>query len=122
MRSIPEFMLVNGLVDLTRYGAQEYAHLYDPTLWNQVSFTGGVYGIPQDSGPMGMFYQPAVLAKVGATPPATWNDWAEVAGSCAASTPTWTASPWATPQSLPHSQPRPAPNGSGPRRTAGSST
>ncbi|POH57588.1 ABC transporter substrate-binding protein [Arthrobacter glacialis] len=80
MRSIPEFMLVNGLVDLTRYGAQETAHLYDPTLWSQVSYTGGVYGIPQDSGPMGMFYQPAVLEKVGATPPATWNEWGEVAG------------------------------------------
>lgn len=54
-RSIPEFMLVNGLVDLSRYGANDHAHLYDPTLWKQVSYTGGVYGIPQDAGPMGMF-------------------------------------------------------------------
>ncbi len=78
LRSIPEFMLVNGLVDLNRYGAQEFAPLYDPTLWGQVSFTGGVYGIPQDSGPMATFYQPALLEKVGATPPKTWDEWAAV--------------------------------------------
>ncbi|BCT74805.1 sugar ABC transporter substrate-binding protein [Sinomonas cyclohexanicum] len=76
-RSIPEFMLVNGLVDLNRYGAADYAHLYDPSLWGQVSFTGGVYGIPQDSGPMATFYQPDILGKVGATAPATWAQWAE---------------------------------------------
>lgn len=76
MRSIPEFMLVNGLVDLNRYGADQYKPLYDETLWNQVSFTGGTYGIPQDSGPMAYFYQPAVLDTVGGSVPATWDDWA----------------------------------------------
>ncbi|WP_022884898.1 ABC transporter substrate-binding protein [Glaciibacter superstes] len=76
MRTIPEFMLVNGLVDLSRYGADEHAHLYDETLWKQVSYVDGVYGIPQDSGPMAMFYQPDVL---GTESPATWDDWAVVA-------------------------------------------
>ena len=79
MRSLPEFMLVNGLVDVARYGAQDYAHLYDQTLWGQVSFSGGVYGIPQDSGPMAMFYQPAVLDQVGGTNPGTWDEWAALA-------------------------------------------
>jgi len=78
MRSIPEFMLVNGLVDLSRYGADEYAHLYDETLWNQVSYTGGVYGIPQDSGPMAYFYQPEVMDTVGAGVPKTWDEWASI--------------------------------------------
>ena len=78
-RSIPEFMLVNGLVDISRYGANEHAHLYDPTLWKQVSYTGGVYGIPQDAGPMGMFYQPAILDKVGGSNPKTWDEWAALA-------------------------------------------
>ncbi|MFJ3958271.1 ABC transporter substrate-binding protein [Arthrobacter sp. NPDC090010] len=78
LRSIPEFMLVNGLVDLNRYGAQEFASRYDPTLWGQVSFVDGVYGIPQDSGPMATFYQPAVLEKVGAVAPKTWDDWYQV--------------------------------------------
>lgn len=80
MRSLPEFMLVNGLVDLSRYGANEFADRYDPTLWSQVSYMDGVYGIPQDSGPMAMFYQPAVYESIGAAgTPATWAEWAEMA-------------------------------------------
>ena len=78
MRTVPEFMLVNGLVDLSRYGARDYANRYDPALWSQVSFSGGVYGIPQDSGPMATFYRPDVLAKVGASAPATWEEWAAI--------------------------------------------
>jgi multiple sugar transport system substrate-binding protein len=78
LRSLPEFLLANGVVDLSRYGVDQYRELYDPTLWNQVSYTGGVYAVPQDSGPMGMFYQPAVFDQVGASVPATWSDWAAV--------------------------------------------
>lgn len=77
-RTIPEFMLVNGLVDLSRYGATRYANRYDPALWQQVSFSGGVYGIPQDSGPMATFYRPDLLEKVGATAPQTWEQWADI--------------------------------------------
>lgn len=79
MQAVPEFLLQNGLVDLSRYGADKMAHDYDKTLWKQVSFTGGVYGIPQDSGPMGFFYQPAVLERVGGRPPETWDEWATLA-------------------------------------------
>ncbi|QHC61883.1 extracellular solute-binding protein [Rathayibacter festucae] len=79
MRSLPEFLLVNGLVDLNRYGAEDYADRYDPTLWGQVSYTGGVYGIPQDSGPMALFYQPEIFDSVGAETPTTWDEWAAVA-------------------------------------------
>ncbi|MGO1385131.1 MAG: ABC transporter substrate-binding protein [Arachnia sp.] len=79
LRSIPEFILVNGLVDLGRYGAQEYADRFDPTLWGQVSFIDGVYGIPQDSGPVATFYQTEIFEQVGAPPPKTWPEWAELA-------------------------------------------
>ncbi|MFP3713135.1 ABC transporter substrate-binding protein [Puerhibacterium sp. TATVAM-FAB25] len=79
MRTVPEFMLVNGLVDLTRYGVEEHAEKFDPTLWSQVSFAGGVYGIPQDSGPTGTYYRPDLFEQVGAEVPTTWSEWAEVA-------------------------------------------
>ncbi|GAB3103308.1 ABC transporter substrate-binding protein [Isoptericola nanjingensis] len=79
MRTVPEFMLVNGLVDLERYGVSEHADKFDETLWSQVSFAGGVYGIPQDSGPVGMYYRPDLYEQVGADVPTTWTEWAEVA-------------------------------------------
>ncbi|HET7415227.1 MAG TPA: sugar ABC transporter substrate-binding protein, partial [Arthrobacter sp.] len=80
MRKLPAFILVNGLVDLSRYGADKHADRYDPTLWNQVSYNGGVFGIPQDSGPVGFYYQTELLKQVGAEPPQTWDDWAALAG------------------------------------------
>ncbi|MFZ1285472.1 MAG: extracellular solute-binding protein [Candidatus Phosphoribacter sp.] len=79
LRAIPEFMLVNGVVDLARYGASGDATTFDPTLWGQVSFSDGVYGIPQDSGPMATFYQTAAFEAVSAKPPTTWTEWAQVA-------------------------------------------
>lgn len=79
LRTVPEFLLVNGLVDLSRYGADQYKDLYDETLWNQVTFTDSVYAIPQDSGPMGFYYQPEILESVGAEPPTTWDEWADIA-------------------------------------------
>ncbi|AJT41059.1 ABC transporter substrate-binding protein [Psychromicrobium lacuslunae] len=79
LRSIPEFMLVNGLVDVSRYGAKQYAERYDPTLWNQVSYLDGVYGIPQDAGPMALYYRQDLFQKIGATPPTSWQDWATIA-------------------------------------------
>lgn len=79
MRTIPEFLMVNGLVDLSRYDVAQHEGRFDPTLWGQVSFAGGVYGIPQDSGPTAMYYRPDLLEEVGAEPPQTWEQWAEVA-------------------------------------------
>ncbi|OZM75875.1 extracellular solute-binding protein [Pseudonocardia sp. MH-G8] len=81
LRQIPEYLLANGLVDLSRYGAHEFADRYSPSVWNQVVFDGGVYGIPQDSGPMAFYYQTALLDAVGGVPPATWDDWRELAGA-----------------------------------------
>ena len=78
MRSIPEFMLVNGLVDLSRYGATEVAPSFDPVLWQQVSFNKGVYGVPQDSGPMGSFYHTPSYDTIGAQPARTWDEWGEI--------------------------------------------
>lgn len=81
MRQIPEFLLANGLVDLARYGADEYADRYDEGIWSQVKFGDGIYGIPQDSGPMAFYYQPALLEAVGGEPPATWDDWLELSAA-----------------------------------------
>lgn len=79
LRQIPEFMLANGLVDLARYGAKDSQAKYDDAAWAQVSFVDGVYGIPQDTGPMGFYYQTALLEQAGGGPPATWDEWRELA-------------------------------------------
>ena len=78
-RQIPEFMLANGLVDLARYGAKDVQSEYDEAAWSQVEFVDGVYGIPQDTGPMGFYYQTAILEQAGGEPPTTWDEWRDLA-------------------------------------------
>lgn len=78
-RSVPEFLAMNGLVNLSRYGADDHRSQFDQTQWNRLSFDDKLYGLPQDSGPVGFFYQPAVLKKVKADPPKTWDEWYDVA-------------------------------------------
>ncbi|MFZ4841711.1 extracellular solute-binding protein [Mycetocola saprophilus] len=79
LRTIPEFLLAGGLTNLSDYGADTLSSRYDPTLWGQVSYLDGVYGIPQDSGPMALYYHRPLFDRVGADAPTTWDQWADIA-------------------------------------------
>lgn len=50
---LPNFEHVGGLVDLSKYGADSVKQDFVPWTWSQVSQGGGIYAIPQDTGPMG---------------------------------------------------------------------
>jgi len=79
MLNLPEFILQGSLVDLAQYGAHDVSDRYDQAIWSQVQFLDGVYGIPQDSGPVGFYYRADRLEAVGAEPPRTWDEWAQIA-------------------------------------------
>lgn len=75
-QEIPSFLLDNGLVDLSKYGAGQDAGKFVPWQWQQGVYAGQVYAIPQASGPMGLFYRADLFAKYGiTTPPATWAEY-----------------------------------------------
>jgi multiple sugar transport system substrate-binding protein len=78
-QNIPEFLLDNELVDLSEYGADEVADQFVDWQWEQVSYADGVYGIPQASGPMGLFYRKDLFDKWGIEPPTTWAEFKEAA-------------------------------------------
>lgn len=78
-QELPAFMLVNGLTDLSSYGADELRDSYVPWQWNQGVFGGRVHTIPQASGPMGLFYREDLLAKWDIKAPATWADFEQAA-------------------------------------------
>lgn len=69
---IPNFEHVGGLVNLANYGAASYKSKFVPWTWNQVSQGSAVYAIPQDTGPMGLFYRADLFTKYGLTVPTTW--------------------------------------------------
>ncbi|MEV6589738.1 ABC transporter substrate-binding protein [Streptomyces acidicola] len=78
-QELPAFMLVNGLTDLSRFGADALRDRYVPWQWNQGVFGGRVYTIPQASGPMGLFHRRDLLEKWGIEVPATWADFERAA-------------------------------------------
>jgi multiple sugar transport system substrate-binding protein len=75
---MPSFRLTKSLQNLAPYGAAGLKNQFVGWVWNQVADSTGVYGVPQDSGPMGNLYRQDVFAKAGiTTPPATWADFAK---------------------------------------------
>ncbi|WP_243062062.1 sugar ABC transporter substrate-binding protein [Humibacter sp. RRB41] len=73
--ALPQFALSKSLVDLTSFGFDKLKSDYSTGSWNDVNIDGGVYGLPQDSGPMALFYNKAVFDKYGLTVPTTWDQY-----------------------------------------------
>ncbi|HST87794.1 MAG TPA: sugar ABC transporter substrate-binding protein, partial [Ktedonobacterales bacterium] len=75
---IPTMVSNAALVDVSKYGANGVKDQFVDSAWAQVTQGGAVYGYPQDTGPMGFFYNSATFKKAGIThPPATWDEFAQ---------------------------------------------
>lgn len=76
-QSLPQFIMSKGLLDLTSYGFGDLENLYTPGPWGAVAQQDGIWGLPQDSGPMALFYNKAVFDKFGLDVPTTWDEYVE---------------------------------------------
>ncbi|MET8676392.1 extracellular solute-binding protein [Streptomyces sp. NPDC004647] len=72
---VPSFLLDNGLLDLTNYGAAKVKGKFEGWQWEQSVFGDAVFAIPQASGPMGLFVRQDLFEKWGIEPPVTWDDY-----------------------------------------------
>jgi multiple sugar transport system substrate-binding protein len=73
--AMPQFELTGGLADLTDYGFSSLKSKFSAGTWSAVTSGGKVYGLPQDSGPMALFYNKAVFDKYHLTVPKTWSEY-----------------------------------------------
>jgi multiple sugar transport system substrate-binding protein len=80
--ALPSFRVQDGLTDLGGCSAVTAAkdQFVDWT-WNQVSFgePGHVYAVPQDAGPMALFYRKDLFDKNHIAVPTTWAEYADAA-------------------------------------------
>jgi multiple sugar transport system substrate-binding protein len=76
---IPSYVLQKVLVDQTKFGANNVAANYPAGFWKNVSVGSGVYGIPVDGGPMGLYYRADIFQKYGLTVPKTWAEFEQTA-------------------------------------------
>jgi multiple sugar transport system substrate-binding protein len=86
--ALPQFALSKQVVDLTAYGASSLKSGYTASAWSQVALQGGIYGYPQDTGPLTMFYRTDIFKSLGLTPPTTWDEFATDAAKIHAADPT----------------------------------
>ena len=77
--AIPQFALSDSLVDLAPYGFADLEDDYTPGPWGAVTVGDAVYGLPQDSGPMAMFYNKTVFDQYGIEVPTTYDEFVAAA-------------------------------------------
>lgn len=78
--TLPSFRLQQGLRDITECLEDDAGDQFIDFAWEQVTFEGtGVYAIPQDTGPMAMFYRWDLFEEYDVEVPSTWAEFATVA-------------------------------------------
>ena len=85
---LPSFIAADAVADIKAETAAIKSEFTDG-LWGLVTLgTDGVYGIPQDSGPMMLFYRKDLFDKHGIEVPKTWQEYAEAARTVRKKDPT----------------------------------
>ncbi|MEJ1091424.1 sugar ABC transporter substrate-binding protein [Microbacterium istanbulense] len=77
--AFPQFALTDAFVDLSAYGFGELEEDYTASTWSSVTAGDAIYGLPQDSGPMALFYNQEVFDAAGVEVPTTWDEYYEAA-------------------------------------------
>lgn len=78
--AMPQFALAgNAIIDFNEYGLAESEELFAPAFWEAANYQGALYGLPQDAGPMVMFYREDIFTQYGLTVPETWDEYIEAA-------------------------------------------
>jgi multiple sugar transport system substrate-binding protein len=77
---LPSFRLQQGLRDISKCLEPKAGDQFIDFAWDQATFGGeGVYAIPQDTGPMAMYYRKDLFEKYGVDVPQTWEEFRTVA-------------------------------------------
>ena len=74
---LPTFETTGALIDMSQYGAGSVKDQFVPWTWSQVSLGNAVYAIPQDTGPMAMYYRQDIFQKYHLPVPTTWAQYAD---------------------------------------------
>lgn len=75
-QALPTMVTQNVVADISK-NIGSAASDFSAGIWGQVTLgTGAVYAIPQDSGPMELYYRADLFQKFGLTVPTTWDQFA----------------------------------------------
>jgi multiple sugar transport system substrate-binding protein len=86
--ALPQFTLAKSVADLSTVGFDSLKSKFSASTWGSVTSGSAIYGLPQDSGPMALFYNKAVFDKFGLDVPTTWDEYIADAKKLHAADPT----------------------------------
>ena len=86
---LPTFETTGSLVDLAPYGAASVKDQFVPYTWSQVLLGNSILAIPQDTGPMGLWYRQDIFQKYNLPVPTTWAQYADDAAKLHAANPNY---------------------------------
>ncbi len=86
--ALPQFALSDSLVDLAPYGFGDLKGDYTASTWGAVTSGDAIYGLPQDSGPIAMFYNKRIFDEFGIAVPTTWDEYLAAAEKLHTADPT----------------------------------
>ncbi|MDP9795194.1 multiple sugar transport system substrate-binding protein [Catenuloplanes nepalensis] len=78
-QALPTLITNNALADLTSAIDDRTRSAFPEGTWNLTSFGGATYGIPQDVGPMMLFYREDIFTEMGFSVPKTWEEFGVLA-------------------------------------------
>jgi multiple sugar transport system substrate-binding protein len=70
--ALPQFALGGSLANLASDGLSSDQSQFSSAVWGSVNVNGQLVGLPQDTGPLALFYNKTVFDKYGLTVPTTW--------------------------------------------------
>jgi len=88
-QALPTFETTGGLLDLAPYGAASVKDQFVPYTWSQVLLGNSILAIPQDTGPMGLWYRQDIFQKYNLPVPTTWAQYADDAAKLHAANPNY---------------------------------
>lgn len=86
---LPTFESTGGLLDMSPYLDSSLKSQFVGWTWNQSTLGNAIYAIPQDTGPMAMYYRSDIFKKYHLTPPTTWAQYAADAATLHAANPNY---------------------------------
>ncbi|HEX7374547.1 MAG TPA: extracellular solute-binding protein, partial [Steroidobacteraceae bacterium] len=76
-QKIPTLVAAGALADLSKTSADSLKSHFASGVWSSVTLgSDALYAIPQDTGPMMLFYRQDVFKKLGLSVPTTWDEYA----------------------------------------------
>src|SRR6202000_1642640 len=70
--ALPQFALGGSLAHLSSDRLSSDQGQFSYEVWDSVDVKGDLVGLPQDTGPMALFYNKTIFDKYGLTVPTTW--------------------------------------------------